>query len=94
MLFDNDDNLCAALMKRQPHTNLDNDTHENIPFLSTESPVAIHDEDGRSWINRMIIGHGSGDHNGRSHRLLVAKMECIIPRMERYIKTTQGIAKD
>ena len=32
MLFDNDENDSAALIKRQPSVDIDKDTHKHIPF--------------------------------------------------------------
>ena len=88
MLFDNDENNHTSLISRQPNVNEDVNTHENIPFLPVGSTVAVQCRDGVSLTHQTIIGHGSDNHQGRSYKIKVTKMEFLITRTNRHIKTT------
>ena len=94
ILFENDDNHYATLIKRQPSAGTDKDTHGNIPLHSTQSPLAVQHKDRRPWMHWMIGGFGSNDHSGRSYKTQVTKTECIITRMRRHFKATSDTAED
>ena len=56
-----------ALVNRQPHIYVYLDTHDNIPFLTVGSPVAVQYEDAGSWTHDTVVGQGSDYHYGRNY---------------------------
>ena len=68
MVCDDDESNHTVLTNRQPFSNKDTDTQRNISFLPTGSTVVVQQEDGGSWMQRMIIGHGSEDQTGDATR--------------------------
>ena len=59
VLCDNNEGTHTVLINRQPQISEDVDTHENIPFLTTGSTVAVQQEDGRLWTHGTIVKLGS-----------------------------------
>ena len=67
LLFVNNDNHIAALIRRQLYANIDIDIHKNMPFLSKGSTVKVQHADRGPWMYEMIVGHNFDDHNGRNY---------------------------
>ena len=62
------------------------DIHKSIPFLPTGSNVAVQWEDEGHWMHGPIVKHGPDDHRGRSYKVWVTKIGCIITGMKKQMR--------
>ena len=93
VLYDN--NVSGlVLLETWCQTSQDIDTHKNILFLPTASPLAVYREDGGLWKHRMIKVHKTGDHNGRINRVTVTKTGHVTTRLEGHTKANNLFVED
>ena len=88
MLLENGESSHAALIKRQPHADIDTDTRENIPFshrINFTSAV----QDGEPCMYATVVGHGSDHHHGRRYKICVTKWPTSLPGPEDMSKPSQ-----
>ena len=50
--------------------------------------VAVQREDRGPWKHGIITEHGDDEHNGRSYKISITKMQTVVTRTARYVKPT------
>ena len=79
MLFDNAKSNHAVLIKMQHQTNEDTDTDEKF-YFPTQSTVAVQYKERGPCMFSTILEYRSDGHHGKSYKIGVTKMGCIITR--------------
>ena len=75
ILFNHDDDHYAELKEKQENIDKSKDTWKYFTFQTTGSPVTVQKEDSRPWTHSTIVGHGFKNHNGRSCKIRVTKLD-------------------
>ena len=87
VVFNNDKNKHATLIKKQSHGSISTDPCKNILFLPTGSTVAVQHEDGELWTYETVIWHRFDVPHWGCYRMRVSNTGCIITRTNKHVKT-------
>ena len=83
----NDDEHNKVPVNRQ-RKKIRNMINQKLCFFSIRSTLVVQCEDGKPWTHGTVVGRGDHNHSNRSYTTRLTKMDHLINRNSKHIKTT------